>query len=159
MVGVPESSFDHWASQFIGKGYKVAKVDQLETAIGKQIRDRESSKKEEKIIRRELTSVLTAGTLIDGGLLTNDLSTFCMAIKENKENPPTFGVCFVDTATAEFNFTHFLDDADCTQLETLLVQINPREVVLEKGQVSPITLKLLKNSLQDAQFNYIVSGF
>ena len=37
------------------------------------MRDRESSKKE-NIIRRELTSVLTPGTLIDGGFLTNDLS-------------------------------------------------------------------------------------
>src|SRR3954469_20038957 len=37
MVGVPESSFDDWAARFVGKGYKVAKVDQMETAIGKSM--------------------------------------------------------------------------------------------------------------------------
>ena len=161
MVGVPESSFEYWASRFIAKGHKVAKVDQMENSVGKAIRDRESSKKEEKIIRRELSSVLTAGTLVDGGLLTNDMSTFCMAIKEcvNLEhNDPSFGICFVDTATAEFNLTAFKDDIDRTKLETLLVQIRPKELVLEKGRVSKATMKLIKNSLDDIQINYLVSG-
>lgn len=82
-MGVPESSFEYWASQFIARGYKVAKVDQMENAMGKALRDRETSgkKKQEKVIRRELSSVLTGGTLVDGGLLTNDMSTFCMSIK------------------------------------------------------------------------------
>ncbi|KAJ3127448.1 DNA mismatch repair protein msh6 [Nowakowskiella sp. JEL0407] len=35
LVGVPEKFFAHWASQFIVKGYKVAKVDQMENAVGK----------------------------------------------------------------------------------------------------------------------------
>jgi DNA mismatch repair protein MSH6 len=43
MVGIPESSFHHWASQFIAKGYKVAKVDQVENSIGKAIRDKSST--------------------------------------------------------------------------------------------------------------------
>ncbi len=59
MVGVPESryfiltSFHHWASQFIAKGYKVAKVEQMENAVGKALRDKSSSVKDEKIIKRE----------------------------------------------------------------------------------------------------------
>lgn len=62
--------------------HKVAKVDQMETAIGKSMRERNDTKsKADKVIRRELTSVLTAGTLVDAGLLTNDLSTYCMSIK------------------------------------------------------------------------------
>ena len=40
MVGVPESSFEFWAAKFIAKGYKVAKVDQLETALGKEMREK-----------------------------------------------------------------------------------------------------------------------
>jgi DNA mismatch repair protein MSH6 len=45
----------------------------MENAVGKAIREKESTKKEEKIIRRELSSVLTAGTLVDGGLLTSGI--------------------------------------------------------------------------------------
>lgn len=44
MVGVPEGSFEHWASQFVAKGYKVAKVDQMENSVGKSLREKSSSK-------------------------------------------------------------------------------------------------------------------
>lgn len=84
MVGVPESSLDMWVAQFIAKGYKVARVDQKETALGKELRDKAGKGKpgkEEKIIRRELTCVLTAGTLVDESMLQDDMATYCMAIK------------------------------------------------------------------------------
>eukprot|EP00842_Homolaphlyctis_polyrhiza_P005515 jgi/Hompol1/5965/HPOL_000166-RA len=159
MVGVPESSFDHWAAQFIAKGYKVAKVEQMENAVAKNMRDRESNRKEEKIIRRELTSVLTAGTLVDAGLLTKDMATYCMAIKEEvvaDHLPPSFGVCFVDTATAEFSMCSFTDDQNRTKLETLITQIKPVELVLEKGMPSKPTMRLLKTNLDRPQFNFLV---
>ena len=35
MVGVPEASLDHWANQFVAKGYKIARVDQMEICFGK----------------------------------------------------------------------------------------------------------------------------
>jgi DNA mismatch repair protein MSH6 len=81
MVGIPESSFDLWAAKFIAADYKVAKVDQLENAVAKSIREKQGDGKEEKIIRRELTAILTSGTLTDPGLLTTPMATYCMAIK------------------------------------------------------------------------------
>ncbi|KAG1456250.1 hypothetical protein G6F56_006874 [Rhizopus delemar] len=159
MVGVPEMSFDYWAAQFIAKGYTVAKVDQMETAIGKSMREKAVSTKQDKIIRRELTSVLTAGTLVDAGLLTNDLSTFCMSIKEqcmDEHVPPRFGVCFVDTATAEFNLVHFEDDIRRTKLETLLMQIKPKELVTEKGRLTKSTLQIIKATLNEPLWNMVL---
>ncbi|KAI9280014.1 muts domain V-domain-containing protein [Sporodiniella umbellata] len=159
MVGVPEMSFDYWAAQFIAKGYKVAKVDQMETAIGKSMREKGGVGKQDKIIRRELTSVLTAGTLVDAGLLTNDLSTFCMSIKEqcmDEQSLPRFGICFVDTATAEFNLVHFDDDIRRTKLETLLMQIKPKELVTEKGRLTKATLKLIKMTLNEPIWNMVL---
>ncbi|ORY03012.1 DNA mismatch repair protein Msh6 [Basidiobolus meristosporus CBS 931.73] len=158
MVGVPESSFDHWASQFIAKGYKVAKVEQMETAIGKSMRERSSQKKEEKIIRRELTSILTVGTLVDSGLLHNEMSTYCMAIKEECAGDnalPSLGICFVDTATAAFYICCFEDDLERTRFETLILQIKPKEVILEKNGISQRTLKVLKNSVNAPVWNYL----
>lgn len=38
MVGVPEGSLDMWVNQFIAKGYKVARVDQMESALGSTLR-------------------------------------------------------------------------------------------------------------------------
>ncbi|CAG8540503.1 7230_t:CDS:10, partial [Cetraspora pellucida] len=148
MVGVPEMAFESWAAQFIAKGHKVAKVDQMETAIGKEMREKASNIKEEKIIRRELTSILTAGTIVEGGLLTNEMATYCMSIKEScpAENaPPAFGICFVDTATAEFHLASFVDDVDRTQFETLIMQIKPKEIVYEKGMLSQLSKRILKD--------------
>ncbi|KAI7900009.1 muts domain V-domain-containing protein [Cokeromyces recurvatus] len=159
MVGVPEMSFDYWAAQFIAKGYKVAKVDQMETAIGKSMREKSDGKtsKADKVIRRELTSVLTAGTLVDAGLLTNELGTYCMSIKEqcdmDDKIPPKFGICFVDTSTAEFNLVHFEDDIHRTKFETLIMQIKPRELVTEKGGLSKATTRMLKSILNEPLWN------
>lgn len=154
MVGVPEMSFDYWAAQFIAKGFKVAKVEQLENAIGKAIKDKQSTKKKDDIIKRELKSILTSGTLVDSGLLSNDMSTYCMAIKEEDQY---FGVAFVDTATAEFHLSHFKDDKECSLLETVLMQLKPKELVIEKGNLSRNSMRILKNSTpSNAQFNHLL---
>lgn len=108
MVGVPESSFDFWAAkvgrflsssssnqeltislQFVAQGYKVGRVEQCETALGAEMRvkDGKASGKvpakapAKSIVRRELKSVLTAGTLVDGSMLTDDLASHCVSIK------------------------------------------------------------------------------
>ncbi|KAK4545544.1 hypothetical protein LTR36_002894 [Oleoguttula mirabilis] len=148
MVGVPESSLDHWANQFVAKGFKIARVDQMESALGKDMRERDDkSKKEEKIIRRELASVLTAGTLVDGGMLQDDMATYCAAIKETeRDGKPCFGIAFVDTATAQFHLTDFVDDADMTRFETFVAQTRPGELLLEKSCISAKALRILKNN-------------
>ncbi|KAK5141114.1 hypothetical protein LTR04_002723, partial [Oleoguttula sp. CCFEE 6159] len=141
MVGAPEASLDHWANQFVAKGFKIARVDQMESALAKEMRERggtstdKSGKasKVDKVIRRELASVLTAGTLVDGGMLQDDMSTYCVAIKEmDIDNLPTFGIAFVDTATAQFYLTDFVDDVDMTKFETFVAQTRPGELLLEK---------------------------
>ncbi|KAJ2611116.1 DNA mismatch repair protein msh6, partial [Coemansia sp. RSA 1365] len=146
MAGVPESSFDHWVAQFLAKGHKVARVDQMESRLAKEMRERGSSKKGDRLVERELTGVLTAGTLVDPTLLTQDLATHCMAIVEaahtrgdgSAEPATSFGVAFVDTSTAQFRLcTVANDDAQRSGLETLLVQVNPREVVYVRGGAGP----------------------
>lgn len=134
MVGVPEVSLDMWASQFIAKGHKIARVDQKETALGKEMREKGTKgAKEEKIIRRELACVLTGGTLVDESMLQDDMATYCVAIKESTEaGKPCFGISFVDTSTGEFSITQFEDDLELTKFETFVAQIRPKELVLEK---------------------------
>ncbi|KXG53727.1 DNA mismatch repair protein Msh6 [Penicillium griseofulvum] len=149
MVGVPEMSLDHWANQFVAKGFKIARVDQSESALGKEMREREGKKptKEDKIIKRELACVLTAGTLVEGSMLTDDMSTYCVAIKEAiVDEHPAFGIAFVDTATGQFFLSEFVDDVDMTKFETLVAQTRPRELLLEKSCVSQKAMRILKNN-------------
>jgi DNA mismatch repair protein MSH6 len=151
MVGVPEASLDMWATQFVAKGHKVARVDQMESALAKEMRERDdkksTTKKVDKVIRRELAAVLTSGTLVDTGMLQSDMSTYCMAIKEiDRDNLPAFGVAFVDSATAQFQLCEFTDDIDMTKFETLIAQMRPGELLIEKSCISAKALRILKNN-------------
>ncbi|KAI0179088.1 DNA mismatch repair protein Msh6 [Hypoxylon sp. FL1284] len=162
MVGVPESSLDMWVNQFIAKGYKVARVDQMETALGKEMRERVDvkAKKQEKIIRRELACILTGGTLVDGGMLQDDMATYCVAVKESVvDDHPAFGIAFVDAATGQFFVSEFDDDVDLTKFETFVAQTNPRELLLEKSHISTKALRILKNGTSPTTiWNYFKSG-
>ncbi|KAI9762813.1 MAG: DNA mismatch repair protein msh6 [Chaenotheca gracillima] len=165
MVGVPEMSLGLWANQFVAKGFKIARVDQFETALGKEMRERgdnngAGSTKQDKVIRRELAQVLTAGTLVDGSMLQDDMSTYCASIKEDVvDGLPAFGITFVDTATAQFSMVEFIDDVDMTKLETFVAQIRPQELLLEKSCVSVKTLRILKNNTGPTTiWNYLKPG-
>ncbi|MCJ1471944.1 DNA mismatch repair protein msh6 [Lambiella insularis] len=152
MVGVPEMSLDHWANQFVAKGYKIARVDQMESALSKEMRERDNStvnksSKDNKVIRRELACILTGGTLVDGGMLQDDMSTYCVAIKESiMDDNPMFGIAFVDAATGQFFLTEFIDDLDMTKFETFVAQIRPQELLLEKSGLSVKAMRILKNN-------------
>ena len=150
MVGVPEMSLDYWANQFVAKGYKIARVDQSESALGKEMRERDGKKgggKEDKVIKRELSSVLTAGTLVEGSMLQDDMSVYCVAIKEAiVDDLPAFGIAFVDTATGQFFLSEFIDDADMTKFETFVAQTRPQELLLEKSTISHKAVRILKNN-------------
>ncbi|KAJ5175225.1 DNA mismatch repair protein msh6 [Penicillium canariense] len=162
MVGVPEMSLSHWANQFVAKGFKIARVDQSESALGKEMRERDAKKggKEDKIIKRELACVLTAGTLVEGSMLQDDMSTYCVAIKEAiVDDLPAFGLAFVDTATGQFFISEFVDDADMTKFETFVAQTRPQEMLLEKGCVSQKVLRILKNNTGPTTlWNYLKPG-
>ncbi|KAG5420956.1 MSH6 [Candida metapsilosis] len=144
LAGIPEMSFEHWAKEFISHGYKVAKVDQKESMLAKEMRG--GGSKEEKIIKRELTGVLTGGTLTNLDMITDDMSTYCLSIKEDtaEDGSKIFGVAFVDTATSELNLIELHDDAECTKLDTLITQVKPKEVICEKGNLCNIAKQILK---------------
>ncbi|ODQ65591.1 hypothetical protein NADFUDRAFT_74035 [Nadsonia fulvescens var. elongata DSM 6958] len=162
LAGIPEMSFDFWAASFIAKGHNVARVDQKESALAKEMRENTNGgKKEDKVIRRELTCVLTSATLTDESMLTDDLSTYCMSVKqvESFDEPTRFAVCFVDTATATFNISEFTDDKEYTKFETLIAQIRPRELLLEKGKITKQAVRIIKNNTgHNTLWNYLNSG-
>lgn len=161
LAGVPEMSFDFWAKRFIEAGYKVAKVEQKETALGKEIRAKNGTKsaKETKVIERELSYILTCGTLTDESLISDEMSKYCLSVKENvnnSDNSRTFGICFVDVSTGKMHIIQFEDDYECSKFETLISQIQPMEVLSEKNGLSQHALKILRfNSNPNANFCYL----
>ena len=116
--------------------------------------------KADKIIKRELACVLTGGTLVDGAMLQDDMSTFCAAIKESTvDELPAFGISFVDTATGQFFLSEFVDDVDLTKFETFVAQTRPQELLLEKSCISTKALRILKNNTSPTTiWNYLKPG-
>ncbi|KAK1221756.1 DNA mismatch repair protein msh6 [Marasmius sp. AFHP31] len=154
MVGVPEMSFNFWAAKFLGKGYKVGRVDQAETALGAEMRvasDKKSGKakatEKDKIVRRELHKVYTNGTLVDGEMITDDEAGHCISVREIESEDGSsnvFGVCVLDCSTSQFDLSVFQDDICRTKLETLMRQVRPKELLFTKGNLTVSTTRLLK---------------
>lgn len=163
LAGVPEMTFEYWAAQFVEHGYKVAKVDQKESMLAKEMREGTKG-----IIQRELECVLTSGTLTEGEMIHSDLATYCLAIREEPGNyynenefneklsSRIFGVSFIDTSTGELQILEFVDDNECTKLDTLMSQVKPKEIIIERNNLSNLANKIVKfNSAPNALFNYI----
>ena len=164
MVGVPEASLHTWANQFVAKGYKIARVDQVESALGKEMRERDNKQPgkaaKDKVISRQLASVLTSGTLVDSGMLQDDMSTYCVAIKESEQDGrPAFGIAFVDAASGQFFLTDFTDDPELTKFETFVAQMRPRELLVERSCISTKALRILKNTTASSTlWNFLKPG-
>lgn len=152
MAGIPEASFEFWAAKFIAAGHKVAKVDQMETSIGKNLREKNDKvSKADKIIKRSLSCILTAGTLMDPSMIAGQQSNFCLSIKERQEkNALCISVCLVDTSTCSIFISQFEESDDRTKLSTLLAQTKVKEIFIEKGKMVPSLSKIFKRYCADA---------
>ena len=142
----------------------MAKASQSENQVSKEMRQKTQSvqqSKKEDIIRRELTCVFTQGTLVEESMLHNELATYCIAVKEicpHEDADPEFGVAYVDASTGEMGICQFKDDRDRTKLETLLAKLKPQEVLLERGWLTKLSTRMLKNMLPSgALWNWLHS--
>ncbi len=114
MCGVPYHSADNYIAKLIRKGFKVAICEQME--------DPRIAK---KLVKREVTRVLTPGTAVDSHLGSEENNFLaCVARAGNAA-----GFAALDLSTGEFRATEFQgDDAERRIREELLV-LRPREVL------------------------------
>jgi DNA mismatch repair protein MSH6 len=105
-VTVMDSSLKKHTSRLLERGYKVSVAEQMET----------DDNKEGSIIRREITQILSKGTITDYD--QGYASKFLLAVTE-EEN--TVGLCLVDTTTHEFYLDQFQDDGEMTNINKNLL--------------------------------------
>lgn len=151
MAGVPETYFSQWASKLIAQGFKVGKVDELETGIGMAKRHNKEgvAKAKDVVIRRELTCILTAGTLTDPSLVPDSGSHYLLALKEENN---VFGFVLVDASAGAVQLGQFEDDVRLSTLETLLLQTSAKEILHVKGALSPQVTSMIKRTLNKPTF-------
>ena len=139
MVGVPESSVHQWAAKFLARGYKITQVDQIESSIAmnRRVKSKQNNSKADKVIKRDVTRILTQGTLLDEGFIADFKSHYLMSVKEylnygDSSSFVTYGLCIMDCSVAKVYFCSFEDDIQRTELQTILVQTQPKEFIFEK---------------------------
>jgi DNA mismatch repair protein MutS len=114
MCGVPYHSADNYIAKLIRKGFKVAICEQME-----------DPRVAKKLVKREVTRVLTPGTAVDAQLGSEENNFLaCVARAGNAA-----GFAALDLSTGEFRATEFQgEDAERRIREELLV-LRPREVL------------------------------
>lgn len=93
LAGVPRHAADGYIARLVSKGYRVAISDQVE--------DPRNAK---GVVRREVVRVITPGTVIDEQYLGTTDAHYLMAVYPG-ENPPAWGLAFLDISTGEFFVT------------------------------------------------------
>ena len=114
MCGVPYHSAENYIAKLIRKGFKVAICDQME--------DPRIAK---KLVKREVTRVVTPGTAADAHLGSEENNFLACVARAGT----AVGFAALDLSTGEFRATEFMgDDAERRIREELLV-LRPREVL------------------------------
>src|SRR5437763_1040253 len=114
MCGVPYHSRENYTAKLIRKGFKVAVCDQMEDA-----------RLAKKLVRRQVTRVVTPGTAADSTLeadQNNFLAAVCVA-------QDAAGFAALDLSTGEFRATEFQGPDAHSRLEEELQQLRPRELL------------------------------
>ena len=95
MCGVPFHSAEGYIARLINKGYRVAICEQMETpGPGK------------KLVRREVTRIVTPGTATEAHLLRSHENNFLVAVAHaGSKHSLRAGIAHVDISTGEFRVT------------------------------------------------------
>ncbi|MGA9304216.1 MAG: DNA mismatch repair protein MutS [Candidatus Sulfotelmatobacter sp.] len=126
MCGVPHHAAEGYIGKLIRKGFKVAICEQMEDArlVKKQIGT--------KLVRREVTRVVTPGTAADS-LLGSEENNFLAALAQVGEN---VGFAALDLSTGEFRATEFSGENALRRVQDELEQLRPKELLY--GSAAPL---------------------
>jgi DNA mismatch repair protein MutS len=111
MCGVPYHAADGYISRLIQKGFRVAICDQVEDA-----------KLAKKLVRREITRVVTPGTAMDSNLVRSRENNFLAAVGRAGARA---AVAHVDVSTGEFK----VSEMEPAEVAGVLEQLGAREVL------------------------------
>ncbi|QTA38882.1 DNA mismatch repair protein MutS [Thermosipho ferrireducens] len=117
MAGIPHHALDNYLKKLIDSGYKVAICEQME--------DPSQAK---GIVRREVTRVITPGTLIEDEMLSQD-NNYLMTVDNAEE---TFQTVLVDVSTGEVLIKTF------EKIEDLIdfVKVSSVSQILSKPEIA-----------------------
>ena len=134
MCGVPYHAVEQYLTRLLRKGYRIALCDQME-----------DPRLTKKIVRREVTRVLTPGTALDAGL-GQERNNFLAALYEDTPKAGQASQCIcalalLDVSTGEFRVAEFRGQSARAQAADALLLAAPSEVLLAAGAELPAQLE------------------
>ncbi len=124
MAGFPHHQLDSYMGKLIKQGFRVAVCEQVE-----------DPKEAKGLVKREVTQVVSPGTITDHELLDPTQANYLVALLElddrkNAKNADRFGVAWADSSTGRFLTTAVPQ----SHLQDLLARLNASEILLPAGQ-------------------------
>ncbi|KAL6077110.1 DNA mismatch repair protein MutS, variant 2 [Balamuthia mandrillaris] len=120
MCGIPYHALDTYLEKFIKKGVMVAVCDQTE--------DVASAKKRKSVVKREVTRLVTPGTLVEDRFLQPRQHNYLVSIARNPDND-TLALAWLDLSTGDFTVSTTYESV----LEMDLARLLPGELLVEEN--------------------------
>jgi len=113
MCGVPYHAVETYIAKLIEQGYKVAICDQLTEPVPG------------KIVDREVTRVITPGTIIETEILDEKSNNYILALCKSGD---IIGIAYSDISTGEFKVSEYKEES-FQKCVDLLTRIRPSEII------------------------------
>ena len=121
MAGVPVHSADVYLARLVERGYHIAICQQMEDPSA-------ASRAGSSVVRREVTRVITPGTLVDPTLLSAERANYLAAIAAEGG---AAGLAYADISTGEFACVEFQGNGHEDALRAELWRLRPAECLVE----------------------------
>jgi len=121
MCGVPYHAAEGYIGKLIRRGFKVAICEQME-----------DPRLAKKLVRREVTRVVTPGTAADSSLGSEE-NNFLAALAQVGD---CVGFAALDLSTGEFRATEFAGEGALRRVQEELEQLRPKELLF--GSAAPL---------------------
>src|SRR3954452_2050991 len=130
MCGVPVVRAEEYLHRLIAAGHRVAVCEQTEDPAEAKKRGAKS------VVQRDVTRLITAGTLTEDSLLdarrNNYLAAIVRARASSADAAPVFALAYLDISTGEFCVT----ECDRLALAAELARIEPGEIIVSDALYS-----------------------
>jgi DNA mismatch repair protein MutS len=130
MCGVPYHAVESYLTRLLRKGYRIAICDQME-----------DPKLTKKIVRREVTRVLTPGTALDNALGQEQNNFLAALFETGSTKEPVCAIALLDVSTGEFRTAEFQGLTARQQAVDEIVKTGPSEVLLPASAELPAQLE------------------
>ena len=127
LAGFPYHSVDLYLPKLVKAGYRVAICEQME-----------KPSKEKKIVRRDVTEVVTPGVTISDSILDATQNNFLASVYYDGKKA---GIAFLDISTGEF-ISH---QGRISEIENLIQSFAPNEILFSKSQKEIIEQRINDN--------------